>query len=229
MARIDDFRIAVIVPTYNEGANIENLAINLKTLIGNAEIIIVDGGSADDTLKLAKKYFKVILSPRKGRGAQMNYAAQLCESDILFFLHADSILEKDALTKIKAAIQSGKRAGCFSLRFDSSKINMKLAAFMSRLRVKLRNIAFGDQGIFIEKTLFFELGGFRDIALMEDYQLSMDLKERGIRIVQLRSKIITSGKMFYKNGWLKTVVNMQRLQSMYRRGEDINKISSLYK
>lgn len=106
---------------------------------------------------------------------------------------------------------------------------MKICGFMSNLRVRKRNIAFGDQGIFIRKDYFNELGGYREIPLMEDYQLSMDIKSRGDRIDLLNTKIRTSDRRFVENGRLKTMARMQKLQYMYRRGEDIDLIANLYK
>ncbi len=97
--------------------------------------------------------------------------------DILLFLHADSILPKNALNEIHRIICQGYKVGCFKIRFNSRSVLMKICGFMSNLRVRLRNIAFGDQGIFIDRSYFYELGGFAEIPpLMEDYQLSMDVK-----------------------------------------------------
>lgn len=100
---------------------------------------------------------------------------------------------------------------------------------MSNLRVRLRNIAFGDQGIFISRDYFYKLGGFVEIPLMEDYQLSMDIKADGEKIGLANAKIETSERRFVENGRLKTMARMQRLQYMYRRGKDIEVIASLYK
>jgi len=106
---------------------------------------------------------------------------------------------------------------------------MKICGFMSNLRVRLRNIAFGDQGIFINRNYFYELGGFAEIPLMEDYQLSMNIKADGEKIVLTKTKIETSERRFIQKGRLKTMIRMQRLQYMYRKGKDIDVIANLYK
>lgn len=106
---------------------------------------------------------------------------------------------------------------------------MKVCGFMSNLRVRLRNIAFGDQGIFIDRNYFYELGGFAETPLMEDYQLSMDIKANGEKIALTGTKIETSERRFVQKGRLRTMMRMQRLQYMYRKGKDIDMIANLYK
>ena len=95
--------------------------------------------------------------------------------------------------------------------------------------MKYRNIAFGDQGIFIKRELFEKIGGYKSIPIMEDYQLSMDIKKLGKKIHLLKLPIITSARRFEKNGIFKTIINMQKLQYRDRCGYDINKIYSDYK
>ena len=100
---------------------------------------------------------------------------------------------------------------------------------MSSLRVRLRNIAFGDQGIFIRRDFFDQLGGFEAIPLMEDYQLSMDIKKKGQKIVLAKTRIWTSERRFKENGRLKTMAKMQRLQHLYRRGMDAESLAKEYR
>ena len=145
------------------------------------------------------------------------------------FLHSDSLLPKYALSQIQNTVNKGHRVGCFKIKFDSSSILMKICGMMSNLRVKYRNIAFGDQGIFITKDYFYEIGGFRELPIMEDYQFSIDIKKSGERIVLINSKIITSERRFVKSGRLKTMAKMQKLQYMYRKNQDIEIIKNLYK
>ncbi|NLK42806.1 MAG: glycosyltransferase family 2 protein [Tissierellia bacterium] len=222
-------KISVIIPVYNEAPVINQLMDNLDQFKDNCEIIFVDGGSKDNTKSIIEKRYRVAVSPKKGRANQMNYGASLSKGDILFFLHADSYLPNNALEEIHEIINRGYRVGCFKIKFESKSILMKICGFMSNLRVRLRNIAFGDQGIFILRDYFYELGGFPEIPLMEDYQLSMDIKADGEKIAIARAKIKTSERRFVKNGRLRTMARMQRLQYMYRKGGDIEKIANLYK
>lgn len=224
-----DSKISIIIPIYNEASSISSLMDGLEQFKEDCEIIFIDGGSSDGSPQIIQERYRVVSSPKKGRANQMNYGASLSKGDILFFLHADSILPKDVLIQIHNIISEGYKVGCFKLKFKSVHPLMKICGFMSNLRVLLRNIAFGDQGIFIRRDYFYELGGFKEIPLMEDYQLSMTIKAKGEKIALAKSKIETSERRFTKNGRLKTMARMQRLQHMYRKGMDIEVIANLYR
>lgn len=221
-------KISIIIPILNEAGTVGEIMDNLEKLRGDFEIIFVDGGSDDGTDTMVEKRYSMVRSPRKGRSFQMNYGALLAQGSILLFLHADCRLSEDALDKIRCEISKGSKVGCFRIRFDSPNPLMKVCSFLSNLRVRKRNIAFGDQGIFISKNYFNKLGGYREIPIMEDYQLSMDIKSDGEDIVQVDSIIETSERRFLKDGRLKTMYRMQRLQHMYRNGKSINRIAGLY-
>lgn len=222
-------KISIIIPVYNEAATINNLMDNLDLFKDSCEIIFVDGGSSDGSPDIIQERYKLVSSPKKGRANQMNYGASLAKGDILLFLHADSFLAKDALSQIQNIISKGSKVGCFRIKFQSNTILMKICGFMSDFRVAFRNIAFGDQGIFITKGYFNDLAGFRDIPLMEDYQLSMDIKADREKIALAKSHIVTSERRFLENGRLKTMARMQKLQHMYRKGVDVEEIAKLYK
>lgn len=221
--------ISIIIPLYNEIDIIDKLIENLKQFKDSCEIIFVDGGSSDGTDELIKKTHRLVYSPKKGRANQMNYGASKSKGQILLFLHADSILSSDAIDHIDQTISSGNKVGCFKIKFNSRNIFMKICGRMSNLRVSIRNIAFGDQGIFISRDYFYELGGFPAIPLMEDYKLSMNIKADGQKIALAKTKIITSERRFVETGRLKAMAKMQKLQYMYRRGKDIEVIANLYK
>lgn len=224
-----DKKISIIIPVYNEESTIKKLIDNLDQFKEYCEIIFVDGGSIDETNKIIEKNYSLVYSPKKGRSNQMNYGAALSKGDILLFLHADSLLPRDGLIQIHRIINKGYKVGCFKISFDSRSLLMKICGFMSNLRVRIRNIAFGDQGIFISRSYFYELGGFAEIPLMEDYQLSMDINSNGEKIALGKTKIKTSERRFVEMGRLNTMIRMQKLQYMYRKGESIELIASLYK
>ena len=222
-------KVSIIIPVYNEALTINKLIDNLDQFKDCCEIIFVDGGSNDETYGIIEEKHRIVYSPKKGRSNQMNYGATLSKGDILLFLHADSCLPINAIGKIHETMNKGYRVACFKIKFDSKSILMKICGLMSNLRVKLRNIAFGDQGIFISRGYFNELGGFKDLSLMEDYQLSMDIKIDGEKIGQAKTRLMTSERRFIENGRLRTMVRMQKLQYMYRKGEDTELIANLYK
>lgn len=214
--------ISIIIPTYNEIVKIESFQKQLEALKGDFEVIFSDGFSTDGTYE--KIYFPKI-QETKFRSNQMNSAAKYAMGDYLWFLHADSIIHKNSILEIK---NSKSNIGCFKLAFDSPKWQLKMVAFNSSLRVKFRNIAFGDQGIFIKRELFEKIGGFAPIPIMEDYQLSIDLKNSGEKFYLSDLPIITSARRFEENGIWKTIFKMQLLQHQYRKSEDIDKIYRRY-
>lgn len=221
--------ISIIIPVYNELIIINELMNNLEQFKDYCEIIFVDGGSNDGTNMIIEEKHRLIYSPNKGRSYQMNYGASLAKGEIFLFLHADSFLPTNALDEIHRMISQGYKVGCFKMKFNSRSIIMKICGFMSNLRVRLRNIAFGDQGIFIDRNYFNELGGFAEIPLMEDYQLSIDIRADKEKIGLAKTTIKTSERLFIKIGRLRTMARMQKLQHMYRNGEDVEVIAKLYK
>lgn len=220
--------VSIIIPIYNEEKNIIKFQRSLSKLRGNFEVIFCDGGSSDKTIDLIDSCFTVINSP-KGRANQMNYGSKVAKGDILFFLHCDSIIEDDVIIKIQEEINEGCKVGCLKLKFDNEIIWMKICGYMSNLRVKLRKIAFGDQGIFIKKELFEEIGGMPDLPIMEDLELSLRLKRNKYYFKQIDSYIITSSRRFLDKGIFKTMAQMQKLQLQYLCGRDINKINKEYR
>jgi rSAM/selenodomain-associated transferase 2 len=220
--------VSIIIPIYNEEKNIRRIQDNLKKLKGDFEVIFCDGGSVDKTISLIDYNFNVVDAP-KGRANQMNYGASIAKGDILFFLHCDSEIEKDAIVKIQKAVNEGFSVGCLKLKFDTSKPLMKVCSYMSNLRVKVRHIAFGDQGIFITKDLFEKIGHIPSLPIMEDLELSIRLKKRKIYFKQIDSVIKTSSRRFLDKGIIKTMIQMQKLQLKYLRGEDIEEINREYR
>lgn len=220
--------ISIIIPIYNEEKNIRILQDNLLKLKGNFEVIFCDGGSSDKTIDLIDDCFTVVNCP-KGRANQMNYGSKLSKGDVLFFLHCDSIIEEDVILKIQEEINKGYKLGCLKLKFDNEIIWMKICAYMSNLRVKLRKIAFGDQGIFIRKDLYEEIGEMPNLPIMEDLEFSLRLKKKNYYFKQIDSYIITSSRRFLDKGIFKTMIQMQKLQIQYLCGRDVNKINKEYR
>lgn len=221
-------RISIIIPIYNEEKNIKKIQQQLEELKGRCEIIFVDGGSTDQTRKLIGGDYKV-LTCRKGRAVQMNEGAKNSSGDILFFLHCDSELPPHPLEEIKRVMKE-HRAGCFGIAFHSKNFFMFTCRVISNHRVKDRKVMFGDQGIFVERELFFEAGMYPELPIMEDYQFSLTLKEKKIKLGMTKKRIYTSDRRFPEGtiAKLKLMWKMNRLRKMYRVGEDIEKIASMY-
>ncbi len=221
--------ISVIVPIYNEEKTIRPLLTALGRLRDRCEIILVDGGSTDRTLEYIGEDFRLLHS-EKGRARQMNLGAEESTGDILFFLHCDSELPDKPLEQIRYVMKD-YRVGCFGIAFHSAHFFLFTCRVISNHRIKDRNVVFGDQGIFIDRELFFDMGMFPELPIMEDYQFSLSLKERGEKIGITKKRIYTSDRRF-RGGTilkLKEMWKMNRLRKKYRDGVSIEEIARMYK
>lgn len=221
-------KISIIVPIYNEEKTIRLLLNQLRTIKDRCEIILVDGGSTDRTLEYIDSDFRVLHS-EKGRAKQMNVGAKESTGDILFFLHCDSELPKKPLEQIRYVMKD-YRVGCFGIAFHSKNFFLFTCRVISNHRIKDRNVVFGDQGIFLERKLFFDMGMFPELPIMEDYQFSLKLKERGERIGITPKKIYTSDRRFPKGTIpkLREMWKMNRLRKKYRDGMEIQLLADMY-
>lgn len=214
--------VTIIIPTYNEVQNIEKIEKVLADIKGDFEVIFSDGFSPDGTFNCIS-YPKI--QEAKYRSNQMNAGAKYAKGDYLFFLHCDSYIGPDCVKLIE---DSKLDAGAFSLKFKPRNSRLDFIDFFSNRRVKKKAIAFGDQGIFIKREIFENIGGYKPIPLMEDYQLSMDIKDSGYKLKQIDYPIYTSSRRLKKHPLI-TGFLMKVLQKMYRLGYDIEKIAKLYK
>lgn len=222
-------RISVIIPVYNEESTIRGMLAQLEPVRGKAEIQFVDGGSTDHTLELIGERFPV-LTGAKGRAAQMNLGAESSSGDILFFLHADSVLPEGFLDEIRRCMKD-HLYGCFGVRFDSRNFFMLTNRMISNHRAWRRGLPFGDQGIFIDRELFMKTGMFPLLPIMEDYEFGRRLSAEGIRPGKTRHRILTSGRRYGKGtlSILRTEYKMWALRRKYRSGADINEIARMYR
>lgn len=221
-------KISVIIPIYNEAEQIIKLQHELKKL-SDCEIIFADGGSMDNTLSLIEKQYTVVQT-KKGRAFQMNEGARQSSGAILFFLHADSMLPRNAAEKIRMSMQC-YRFGCFRISFTTRNLFFTVCAFMSNVRARVLKIPFGDQGIFVERNVFFENGGYPELPIMEDYQFSRNMKRKKEKLGVAKAQIITSARR-YGNSFLsqlRTARQMFYLRFLYRCGKNIEEIAAQYK
>ena len=195
--------ISIIIPTLNEEKTIGACLKQIERQSGPHEIIVVDGGSRDNTEAVVRCFPRVrwLQASVKGRGRQMNRGAKAATGDILLFLHADTRLPADGLSMIAARMQPiDVVAGSFSLRFDHPNAWLRLFARLSRINHVL--FTYGDQGFFMARHAFQRLGGYAEIPLMEDVEIQRRLRKIG-RFVKLDQGVVTSARRFLATGILR--------------------------
>lgn len=224
--------VSVIIPTLNEQAVLAKTLAHTAEL-GFDEIVVVDGGSTDGTASLAEilcaglTEARAITAPR-GRARQMNEGAKACRGEGLLFLHADTLLPPDAKGLITSALaDSDVAGGRFDVRFDSPSPWAAMIGTLMNLRSRWTGIATGDQGIFVRRKVFEDLGGFLDIPLMEDIEFSTRLKRAG-RIARLQQTVTTSFRRWERQGPLRTIVLMWTLRLLYWLGVSPHRLKDFY-
>ena len=221
--------LSVIIPALNEA---DGIAASLQALAPlrarGVEIVVVDGGSTDNTVELARPLADQIISAPRGRAFQMKAGAAQAHGDLLLFLHADCRLPATADGIIVDGLTRARKTwGRFDVTLAGSHPLLRVVGAMMNLRSRLTGVATGDQGLFVTRTLFETAGRYPDIALMEDIALSKQLKAFG-RPLALRHRIITSARRWEKHGVLRTILLMWRLRFQYWLGADPNTLAKTY-
>lgn len=218
--------IDIVVPVLNEAASVDTLGARLRGLASN-ETVIVDGGSRDDTVaKLRAGGFTVVESPR-GRAQQMNAGAAHGRSDVLLFLHADTTFSVEHVRAAQRTIAAGADFGCFGVCIDSNDPVLRLVGSLITLRSRMIVSATGDQAIFMRRSLFSSLGGYREIALCEDLDLIHRARGRG-RFVCVNRSVRTSARRWQQRGVFRTILLMWALRIGCHAGVDPAALRRLY-
>ncbi len=222
-------QISIVLPILNEEAYITACLDALQALRDqNCELIVVDGGSRDRSVALAKPLADRVVVSAKGRSTQMNAGARQASGDIFWFLHADSQPPSDAPHVIRAALTQPEHCwGRFDVRLSGYRPSLRMVEFSMNLRSRLTGIATGDQGIFVRRELFERIGGYPPISLMEDIALSRALK-RHSRPVCLRQCILSSSRRWERDGVARTILLMWRLRLAYFLGADPDGLARNY-
>lgn len=224
--------ISVIIPTLNEEQALGQTLTSLPSALV-LETIIVDGGSTDSTLAIARAFCTTLSNTRivgapTGRARQMNEGAKASRGDILLFLHADTQMPHDASLIIESALAHPTVVGGrFDVQFDTRSSWGQIISTLMNWRSRTSGIATGDQAIFVRRHIFEQLGGFADIPLMEDIEFSRRLKRFG-SIVPLRQAVRTSFRRWEQQGPLRTILLMWTLRFLYWTGVSPSRLNRWY-
>jgi rSAM/selenodomain-associated transferase 2 len=213
--------LSIIVPVLDEAAGIvAALEALTQFRARGVEVIVVDGGSKDQTVALSQPLADRVIAAPRGRGAQMNAGAAIARGNVLLFLHADTRLPADADRIVLDGLGTPFwQWGRFDVRIEGSSPLLGVVAELMNWRSLITRVATGDQAMFVTRAAFETVGGFPDIPLMEDVALSKRLKRIG-RPLCLAARVTTSGRRWDENGALRTIVLMWRLRLAYFLGAE---------
>ena len=223
--------ISVIIPVYNETATVNDCIAYLRSLDGSemCEIIVVDGNPEANTLNgvIHEGVIKVASPP--GRGIQMNAGAARAEGEVLLFLHADTRLPPKGLGLIRLVMAEGDYgAGAFRLGIDSPGLPFRIIEYGAMLRTMATRVPYGDQAIFMKKDFFNEIGGYRDIPIMEDVELMTRIRKGGAKVLLLPDKVRTSARRWEKEGLLCRTLRNWMILSLYLLKVSPEKLQRFY-
>jgi rSAM/selenodomain-associated transferase 2 len=210
--------LTVVIPALNEEFRVA-AAVRSAFEAGASEVIVVDGGSADATVQVARDAGARVLEGETMRAKQLNLGAREASNDAIIFLHADTILPRGAAEAVRS---SGASFGGFRIAFAERSVRLHIAAFLINLRTAITRQPWGDQAQFVSRAAF---PGFREIPIMEDYDLARRMKPR----VVLPLAVITSGRRFLEKGLLRTAAINWATIVRYHLGADVEALARRYR
>lgn len=226
---------SIIIPTLNEASVIQT-TLRCTVRLGFEDILVVDGGSSDDTMALVEAAIAHLghspslrlLSSKAGRATQLNAGAAASTADVLLFLHADSRLPEGARRLLEQALDDPTVVGGrFDVRFDRPSVIGRIISTLMNLRSRISRISTGDQAMFVRRSVFERLGGFSDIPIMEDIDLSIRLKRAGATAA-IREPVTTSFRRWEQQGPMRTILLMWSLRFLYWIGVRPHRLTRWY-
>jgi rSAM/selenodomain-associated transferase 2 len=222
-------KISIVVPALDEAPRIAATLAPLQELRGeDLEVLVVDGGSRDDTPRVAAPLADQVLESPRGRARQMNRGAAAATGQVLLFLHADTGLTPASVEALRSEMRASDRAwGRFDLELGGHRRLLHFFAFLIRWRSRITGVATGDQAIFVSREAFERVGGYPEVPLMEDVALTKRLR-RESRPLCLEARVVTSSRRWEEHGIWKTVLLMWSLRLAYFLGADPRKLVKIY-
>ncbi len=222
-------KFSFIIPVLNEESFfVEQTKIFTSLLEQGHEVIVVDGGSTDQSVVIAEQIGCICISTNPSRGHQLHIGAKKSSNQILVFMHADTLLPPSGLGNIRNVMEKANNYwGRFNVVFTNQKLVFKVIAWFMNKRSCLTGIVTGDHTFFMKREIYFNSGGFSDIPIMEDIELSKKLRKYS-RPVCLSEKVITSSRKWEQQGVLKTILLMWYLRLLFYVGVPAEKLAKRY-
>jgi rSAM/selenodomain-associated transferase 2 len=222
-------KLSIVVPVLDEARRLPAFLDALARECAGAEVLVADGGSRDGSVDIAARAPGLrLVSSARGRARQMNAGAAAATGDVLLFLHADTRLPAGASDAIRRALGDSRVThGRFDVRFDNPRAVFRVIAGLMNLRSRATGISTGDQAIFVRRATFARLGGYAEIPLMEDIELTRRLKRVGPQAA-LRLRVTTSARRWERDGVARTIVFMWTLRFLYLCGADPARLGRRY-
>ena len=222
-------KVSIIIPVLNEAEHIAGTLMSLAPYRSQGhEVIVIDGGSSDDTVSISEQYADRVLYSVAGRAMQMNRGIDEASGDALLFLHADTRLPADAVTKLIHAVEDGYFWGRFNVRLSGKHFMFRIIERMMNLRSCITGVATGDQAIFVSHESIEIVGDYPRLPLMEDIVFSKRLLKLG-RPACIRQQVVTSSRRWEDKGILRTMLLMWRLRLLFFLGVSADRLARQYR
>jgi rSAM/selenodomain-associated transferase 2 len=219
--------LSVVIPTLDEGGRIE-AALTSASAPG-VEVLVVDGGSRDDTVARAERAGARVLTSPPGRARQLDVGARAASGDVLLFLHADTVLPVGYDAAVRRALEDpAVSGGAFRFRFERHSVALRIVEWGARLRVALFRLPYGDQALFLRRPVLESLGGVPQVPIMEDLDLVRGMRSAG-RLALLSLPAVTSARRYEARGALRTMLRNWAAAAAWAFGADRTRVAAWYR
>ena len=221
--------VSLVIPVLNEARRINEAIAGIRAIDGHVELIVVDGSPEGETVRAITDNGVIRLTSSRGRASQMNRGASQAKGEALLFLHADTDLPLQAFERIESILADDRFVGgAFDLEIGDKGAAFRMIGWLASLRSRLTRIPYGDQAIFLRRNYFNELGGFRDMPIMEDVDLMRRVRRAGGRICIVKDRVRTSSRRWRKEGILRCTLRNRTLMLLYLLGVAPEKLARRY-